>query len=80
MLQVYFSNKFKFWPCKLCFSPDPVILDLKLQLARILNFLEREPRLHDEFFPKISVFNSRKSLWDMDQNKLNFSFKAFSAI
>ena len=35
MLQVFFSINFKFWPCKLSFSRDPVILDLKLQLARL---------------------------------------------
>ena len=33
MLQVFFSNNFKSWCCKLSFSRDPVILDLKLQLA-----------------------------------------------
>ena len=36
MLQVFFLNNFKFWPCKFSFSPDPVILDLKLQLAEKL--------------------------------------------
>ena len=42
-------------------------------------FFEREHRL-GKFVPKMSIFNSRKSLWDMEQNKFNFSFKAFSAM
>ena len=33
MLQVYFSKNFKFWRSKFSFSPDPVIFNLKLQLA-----------------------------------------------
>ena len=42
-------------------------------------FYEREPRLLGKFVPK-NVPDSRKSLWDMDQKKFNFSFKAFSAM
>ena len=30
---MFFFENLKFWPCKFSFSPDPVILDLKLQPA-----------------------------------------------
>ena len=45
---------------------DFAILDASIGMLTVYT------RLLGEFVPKMSLFNSRKIQWDMDQNKFNF--------
>ena len=58
MLQVFFPQNLKFCLRKFSFSPDPVILDLKLQLANL--YVDA----FDKTFPKLIAAASENALFD----------------
>jgi hypothetical protein len=59
MLQVI-SKNFQFWHCKFSFSADPVILNLKLQLAE-----EGAIAVFSFYFPGADIICCFFSFWTM---------------
>ncbi len=73
MLQLFFPENFQFWHCKFSFSADPVILDLKLQLAQ-------KPALKIQKSPQYKKFLFFPFLFIFMIGWLVFKYKSFRFI